>query len=140
MEAVLDYIEEKLDLRPSDRLMNLRNPEDENLFYAADFVDGSGRVAIHDFFDLETIKSSVRDLDGFSNLSGVALENTVPFACDRGGNYFALEKVGGDMAMIFFITEGVPELIYRWRSENEFLTAIRLWKYDGDDKFQVGKL
>jgi hypothetical protein len=134
----LIYVDSFYGIRCSDSILEIEVPDEQDeWFVGVDFPNGEGRVAVHDFFDVGDIKIYHGDMDAYSVPEGINPNDLIPFACDEGGNYIALERHDENIQIILYVMENTPRVVAVWGNVDAFVNNIKYWKYESDDIVQV---
>ncbi|NCT92260.1 SMI1/KNR4 family protein [Cellulomonas sp. APG4] len=86
--------------------------------------DGNQVFGVHEFYDVDDLRFFKRDLDVDTVPAGLDPARLLPFACDQGGNVFALHGDGESAGVCFYASADDMAIHGRWASFGEFLEGF----------------
>lgn len=81
-------------------------------------------LSVHQFDDFSELIKYKLDLDEYSVPKNIEHSKTIPFACDQGGNTYALYVDNGKAKVIFYTTSDEMTIHAEWDSFSEFLGSF----------------
>jgi hypothetical protein len=124
------YIEE---IKTFESSCNLKLPKEFISFYLSynggvpeknEITDGKHVFSVHQFDDFSEIKLYKKGLDEYSVPRNLDHTKTLPFACDQGGNTYAL-YLGRENAKVYFYTTSDEMTIHgEWQSFSDFIDGF----------------
>lgn len=79
---------------------------------------------VHEFYDWSDIQFFKADLDQYSVPSDLDHVKTLPFACDQGGNTYALYFDNKEPKVYFYTTSDEMAIHGEWPSFADFLSSF----------------
>lgn len=81
-------------------------------------------LSVHQFDDFSELMEYKSDLDEYSVPENIEHSITVPFACDQGGNTYALYIDNGGTTVIFYTTSDEMTIHGSWDSFSSFIDSF----------------
>ncbi|MEJ2044750.1 MAG: SMI1/KNR4 family protein, partial [Reinekea sp.] len=90
----------------------------------AEVTDKKHIFSVHEFYDLSDIQFFKDDLDEYSVPPVLDHTKTLPFACDQGGNTFALYLERENAKVYFYTTSDEMTIHGEWQSFSDFIDSF----------------
>lgn len=117
----LDRILKKLAFKMPKEFLDLYKAYNGGIPDKPEVTDGRHVFPVHEFYDWDDIVFFKEDLDSYSVPDELEHEKLLPFACDQGGNTYALYFKNAVPEVYFYTTSDVMTVHGKWSSFKDFL-------------------